>query len=73
MARVKEKKQLKHTFRIKKFYADTLVGTTGQMIKSWTVNDCTWIKLYFGRNLSGQKLCRSFPEDVLEKVEEMNI
>jgi hypothetical protein len=52
---------------IVKFYADTPVGTKGKIVKSWTdPSGKEWFKLNFGTNLSGQKLEKSFPADVLD-------
>ena len=49
------------------FYSDTLVGTTGEVIKRWTdPNGFGWATLYFGKNLSGQKLKKSYPINVLD-------
>lgn len=49
-----------------RFYADTLKGTKGQFVKLFKDNNHTiWINLYFGRNLTNQKLQKSFPIDCL--------
>lgn len=53
--------------RVIKFYADIPVGTTGEIIKHWIDRQGNeWVTLYFGKNLSGQKLKKSFPGDCVE-------
>ncbi len=55
--------------RVIHFYGDCPVGTTGEVVKQWTDPDGNrWTKLYFGRNQGGQRLTRSFPDNVLETV-----
>ena len=50
-----------------KFYSDTPAGTEGFVIRQWQdPNGNKWAKLYFGENLTGQKLQKSFPIDVLK-------
>lgn len=48
-----------------RFYADIPVKTEGQIVKSWTVKNTIWVKVFFGINLSGQKLVKCFPADCL--------
>jgi hypothetical protein len=48
------------------FYSDTLPGTTGEVVKTWKdPHGNRWYKLYFGKNLTGQKLQKSYPDNVL--------
>lgn len=66
----KKKPQKPIQYRVKSFYADTLVGTIGESVKEWTdPNGNKWVKLFFGHNAGGQKLTKSFPIDVLHKIE----
>ena len=54
------------TATVKHFYSDTNIGTVGEVIKEWTTpSGVSWAKLFFGKNLTGQKLMKSFPVDVL--------
>lgn len=49
------------------FYADIPEGTTGEIIKQWKEpNGNEWVKLFFGKNKSGQRLQRSFPADCVK-------
>jgi len=58
-------------YRVTHFYANIPVGTEGEVVKSWIdPNENNWVTLYFGKNLSGQKLQKSFPLNVVEKIEE---
>lgn len=55
------------TATVKKFYSDIPVGTEGIITKRWiTPQGTKWTRLFFGTNQSGQKLSKSFPDDVLE-------
>jgi hypothetical protein len=49
-----------------RFYADIPAQTEGTILKFWTVKKTTWVKVFFGFNLSGQKLTKSFPADCIE-------
>jgi hypothetical protein len=41
----------------------------GEIIKSWIDKDnIRWYEIYFGKNLSGQKLRGRFPEDVIKII-----
>lgn len=55
------------TFIVKRFYSDIVKGTEGVCVKRWKAKGQEWIKLYFGKNLTGQKLHKSFPADMLRK------
>ena len=56
-------------FIVTHFYADTKKGTGGILEKEWCdPSGSKWIKLFFGRNLSGQKLSKSFPADCLQQI-----
>ncbi len=66
---LKLNKAMKAKYEISQFYADIPVGTEGTEVKSWTCpKGNSWVKLFFGRNLSGQKLMKSFPSDVLKRI-----
>lgn len=55
---------------VKSFYADTPKGTIGEKVKEWTdPKGNQWIQLYFGVNAGGQKMKKSFPADMLIKIE----
>lgn len=47
------------------FYSDCSAGTRGKVVKFWDSFQGPWYKLYLGRNLSGKKLYKSFPANVL--------
>ncbi len=51
-----------------RFYADIAADTEGTVIKSWIVKNTKWVKVFFGFNLSGQKLIKNFPVDCLKKA-----
>ena len=54
------------TATVIKLYADIPPGTEGTIVRRWRTPDGTgWTKLFFGTNQSGQKLSKSFPDDIL--------
>ena len=53
-------------FKVTHFYADLQIGTEGTVVKSWADPDGNvWVRLFFGRNRSGQKLQKSIPLNCL--------
>jgi hypothetical protein len=55
-------------YEVIKFYSDTKAGTIGECVKSWREpNGTKWVKLYFGKNLSGQNLYKYYPESVIKR------
>ena len=58
-----------NTYILNRFYSDTTQGTKGIFLKTWKdPSGQKWIKLYFGKNLTGQKLVKSYPVEVLDEV-----
>jgi hypothetical protein len=52
------------------FYSDTPIGKRGTIVKSYTTpENGVWVKLYFGRNLSGQKLIKTYPSNCLKRLD----
>lgn len=59
-------------FIVNKFYSDIVKGTEGVCVKYWVAKNGEWVKLNFGKNLSGQKLEKGFPIDMVCLKENLN-
>lgn len=53
-------------------YGNVPVGRRGIVTKAWInpVNNMQWVKVFYGKNLTGQRLQQSYPVNVLIKIEE---
>jgi hypothetical protein len=66
------KKGKPNMYRLNRFYNNTVKGTVGREMKRFKDPDGNeYIRLYFGKNLTDQKLIGTYPIEALDYYEEI--